>query len=236
MTGRRFQRVAGTSGFTLIEALIATALMGIVLTALATVTAQWLPNWNRGFVGIQRAELFAAGLDRLIADLSSAEFVSMSSGASPPTFDGTQLSVTFVRTELGPNAANGLEIVRIAEISDQRNQALVRTRAPFRPAGPDGDANQAPNFGDPVVVIRAPYRVSFSYAGPDRVWRNAWQGASQLPRAIRVTVRDAATGRILSVSTATTVYAQVPQRCVTAKTMADCLPDSDAARSGPRTP
>lgn len=32
------------SGFTLIEALVATLLMSIILTALATVTAQWLPN------------------------------------------------------------------------------------------------------------------------------------------------------------------------------------------------
>lgn len=32
------------AGFTLIEALVATLLMAMILSALATVTAQWLPN------------------------------------------------------------------------------------------------------------------------------------------------------------------------------------------------
>ena len=62
-------------GFTLIEALFATALMGAILAALATVTAQWLPNWNRGFARVQRNELLALGLERLVADLAAAEFV-----------------------------------------------------------------------------------------------------------------------------------------------------------------
>src|ERR1051326_8246637 len=49
----------GIAGFTLIETLIATALMVATLAALATVTAQWLPNWNRGFVRAQRTELLS---------------------------------------------------------------------------------------------------------------------------------------------------------------------------------
>src|SRR5438067_1558613 len=36
------------AGFTLIETLIAMALMSAILAALSIVTAQWLPNWNRG--------------------------------------------------------------------------------------------------------------------------------------------------------------------------------------------
>src|SRR5437764_628899 len=54
---------AGEDGFTLIEALISTALMAAILAAIATVTAQWLPNWNRGFAGVQRNELLALGLE-----------------------------------------------------------------------------------------------------------------------------------------------------------------------------
>ncbi len=43
-------------GFTLIETLVALALTGMVLSALASITAQWLPNWNRGIDRIQRSE------------------------------------------------------------------------------------------------------------------------------------------------------------------------------------
>ena len=72
-TAQRRKRIAG---FTLMEALLATALMGVILAAIATVTAQWLPNWNRGFERVQRAELLAVGLERIVADLAAAEFIT----------------------------------------------------------------------------------------------------------------------------------------------------------------
>ena len=49
MTGQKPSAGDGECGFTLIETLAALALTGLVLSALATLTAQWLPNWNRGF-------------------------------------------------------------------------------------------------------------------------------------------------------------------------------------------
>ena len=105
----------GTDGFTLIEALAATVLMGMILAALATVTAQWLPNWDRGFARVQRSELLDLALERMIADLAAAEFVSPSRKTTQPLFEGAELSVTFVRSAFGPNVRGGLEIVRIAE-------------------------------------------------------------------------------------------------------------------------
>ena len=42
------------AGFTLIEVLMATLLMTVILAALATVTSQWLPNWNKGMARVQR--------------------------------------------------------------------------------------------------------------------------------------------------------------------------------------
>ena len=57
--------LAGEAGFTLIEVLMATLLMTVILGALATVTAQWLPSWNRGMARVQRAERLAIGLERI---------------------------------------------------------------------------------------------------------------------------------------------------------------------------
>src|SRR5579872_7309003 len=183
LTMRRICR--GSAGFTLMEAMLATLLMVIVMGALATVTAQWLPNWDRGANRLQRVELLAAGLDRLVSDVAAAQYVSTGDVFAAPYFDGGELSVTFVRTTLGPNTLTGLEIVQIAETSDRLGIALVRRTAPFIPVG--GQA-AALNFANPVVMVRAPYRVTFSYAGPDRVWRDTWRGATQLPRAIRIRV------------------------------------------------
>ena len=214
------RRARAIAGFTLVEALLATALMGAILAAIATVTAQWLPNWNRGFARVQGTETLAVGLERIVADLAAAEFVTAGAGIRQPVFDGTELSVTFLRSAIGPNTRPGLELVRIGETGGDKGLMTVRTRARFCPDGPDGaEVQAAPS--NPVVLVRAPYRVTFSYAGPDRVWRPVWRSAGMsCRRAIRVQLRDAATDRTLSVSTATPVHANMPADCVLAEVIA----------------
>jgi general secretion pathway protein J len=228
---KKERRRTRTAGFTLIEVLMATALMGAILAALATVTAQWLPNWNRGFARVQRSEHLGLGLERLVADLAAAEFVTIGRGTLEPLFDGGQLSVTFVRSALGPNTRSGLEIVRMAEVGSDRGPVLVRTKATFVPVVEGVNDRMAPNFADPVVLVRAPFRVSFSYAGADRVWKNTWRGVPVLPRAVRVTVRDATTEQTLAASTATLVHAEIPVDCLSSESIQDCL----AQRANPPT-
>jgi general secretion pathway protein J len=215
-------RRRAVAGFTMIEMLLATALMGVILAAIATVTAQWLPNWNRGFVRVQGTETLAAGLERIVADIAAAEFVTAGADIRQPVFDGTELSVTFLRTAIGPNTQPGLELVRIAEMGGEKGLMTVRTRARFMPMGRDGAEVQAAP-ANPVVLVRAPYRVTFSYAGVDRVWKPTWRGEGELPAAIRVQLRDAATDRTLSVSTATLVHANMAADCVLAEVIADCM-------------
>ena len=200
------------AGFTLVEALVATLLMAFILGALATVTAQWLPNWNRGFARAQRVQLFAVGMERVVADLSAAEIVTPGGAADAPVFDGSELSVTFVRTTIGPNNFTGLEVVRMSEITDNQGPALVRMTAPYAPSTGDAFDRDRLTFSNPVVVIRPPYRISFSYAGPDRVWHDTWRNEPRLPRAVRVRARDAASSRTLAVSTSATIRAELPAR------------------------
>jgi general secretion pathway protein J len=220
--------LAGEAGFTLIEVLLATLLMTVILAALATVTAQWLPNWNRGMARVQRAERLAIGLDRIVADLSVAEMIPMNGDAKVPLFEGSELAVTFLRTAVGPNTRPGLEIIRLVEKADSQGLAMVRERAPFAPMPSDAQIR----FADQVVLIRSPLRVTFSYAGSDQVWQPDWLGKTQLPDMVRVTVRDSATGQVLAVSRAATVHINAPAECVRAKNVATCLtaglkPDAD---------
>jgi general secretion pathway protein J len=210
MSGQQANQRSGESGFTLIETLVALALMGLVLSALANLTAQWLPNWNRGFERIQRSELIGIALQRIGADLAAAEYVPANRGERHPLFDGSELSVTFVRTALGPNAGPGLDVVRVGETSDRQGFATVRSRAAFRPLPVGSALSEQLHFAEPVVLLRAPYRLSFAYAGQDRVWKSSWQDSAKLPVAIRLTVREAASERILSISTVTPVHVQSP--------------------------
>jgi len=129
--------LADEAGFTLIEVLMATLLMTVILAALATVTAQWLPNWNRGIARVQRAERLALGLQRALADLSVAEMIPMNGDSRKPLFEGSELSVTLVRTAVGPNTRPGLEIIRLIEKADDQGLALVRERASFNPMPSD---------------------------------------------------------------------------------------------------
>jgi general secretion pathway protein J len=201
---------AGEDGFTLIETLAALALMGLVLSALANITAQWLPNWNRGLERIQRSELIGIALQRIGADLAAAEYVSANRDARHPLFDGSELSVTFVRTALGPNAGPGLDVVRVGETTDRQGLATVRSRAPFRPLPLASSLSAQIHFGEPVLLLRAPFRLSFAYAGEDRIWKSSWHDSDKLPAAIKLTVRDAANERILSISTVTPLHVQSP--------------------------
>jgi general secretion pathway protein J len=198
---RRAQSDARLAGFSLIEAMAAVALTATIVMALSSVTGQWLPNWRRGFVELQRADLLGLGLERLVEDVSAAEYVSARSDAPGPLFEGDASTVTFVRSAIGPNSYPHLEVVRFASIEEDRGLALVRTRAPFAP----GASAQSFAFGDAVALVRAPFRVSFAYAGSDRVWVENWRGRPSLPDAVRITVRDTVGNRLLAVSTAALV-------------------------------
>ena len=219
--------LARNAGFSLLEALIATFLMAIIMGALGTITAQWMPAWDRGVAALQRVAVFADCMDRVTADLAAAEVVS--AGGDLPVFDGTAQSVVFVRTTLAPNSARGLEVVRIAQSSDDRGPLLVRSTAPFVPTIADGAELV---FGDPVAMLRGPYRVSFSYAGADRVWHDDWRRAAQLPRTIRVLVRDAAASQTLAVSTSIPVHAELSARCAISLTRLGLVEQSLGKNAG----
>ena len=218
MSAKPRPALADEAGFTLIEVLVATLLMTVILATLATVTAQWLPNWNRGMARVQRAERLALGLDRIVADLSVAKMIPVNKDAKPPLFEGSELAVTFLRTAVGPSARPGLEIIRLVEKADSQGLAMVRERAPFAPMPSDGQIR----FADQVVLIRSPLRVTFSYAGPDQVWQPDWRGQMELPNMIRVTVRDSATGQVLAVSRAATVHVNASAECARSKNLTTC--------------
>ena len=221
------------AGFTLLETLLATALFLIVIASLATVTGQWLPSWNHGFARVQRTEHLALGLERIMADVAAAQFISPNAVVKRPVFDGTALSVIMVRSAIGPNAQPGLEYVRLAEIASERGPVLVRASAPFVPVEPDASVILGMKFTEPVVLVRPPFRVSFAYSGPERLWQPTWQAAAELPSAIRVTVRNAVSGEVLTVSSAVKVHVNAPALCANAQAQ-DCK-DLNATINNPDT-
>ena len=93
------------------------------------------------------------------------------------------------------------------------------------------DANAQVRFADPVVLIRSPYRVMFAYAGADDTWQPTWRNAVELPKRVRITVRDGVTQQRLAVSTAALVHIDTPA-AVRAREERQPVPDADRARHG----
>ena len=173
------------SGFTLIEALAAVAIIAAILGALAGVSGQWLPNWRRGFEALQNADVIAQSLDRIVADLSSAEYARLDPKGSTPLFRGDADAVMFVRAASGPNAGPRLEYVRIGARSTKDGLETQRSRADFAP-GPIGP------FRDAATLLRPPFRLKFAYQQPNGGWASSWGGEPTLPRSIRLTVMNGA--------------------------------------------
>ena len=238
MMGRARRPTSGSrrrAGFSLVEALVSVALMSAIVAALSAVTGQWVPNWNRGFVRVQNLESVDVGLQRLASDLEAAEFVTPNVASKTATFVGDAKSVTLIRVANAPGVVSHLEFVRLSETVDERGFALVRSRAPFRPLDPNQPVESQLSFADPVVLIRAPFRVAFEFAGDDRVWRASWRDSLPLPSAVRIQVRDAATDQTLLVSTATLMHMDVPAACVTQKSVKQCLAGADPQASAQPT-
>jgi general secretion pathway protein J len=229
---RQTSRNQPVAGFSLVEALVSVALMSLIVAALSAVTGQWVPNWNRGFVRVQRLESVDVGLQRLVSDLEAAEFVTPNVVSRSAIFVGDAKSVTLIRVANAPGGVSHLEFVRLAETVDERGFALVRSHAPFKPLDPNLPLDAQVYFADLVVLVRAPYRVSFAFAGADRLWRDSWQNEVLLPSAARIQVRNAASDEVLAVSTAALLHVDLPARCVTQHSSQECIAGMQGNRQG----
>ena len=193
------------SGFTLLEMMLALALTGVMVSAIAVFAGQWMTSWRAGFAQLQATDLLSLGLERLSADISAAQYAEFSAGHEETLFVGDSKSLTFVRRSPAPDTVGRLELVRIAQSSDARGAALIRSRASYYPLAP-GTPLGSLHFTDPVALIRAPFVISFAYTGAERVWRDSWGPDKKLPAAVRVTVRTVGRADVISASTAISLH------------------------------
>ena len=174
--------------------------MAVILTGLAVIAGQWLPNWRHGFLALQNADLIGLSLDRIEADIASAEYARLDASQGPPLFRGEPDVVTFVRQAIGPGATPRLEIVKIGATTTRQGLEVERSRAPLAPGAVGA-------FRDATTLLRPPFRLAFAYAGPDGAWSAQWSDAAKLPRAVRLTVQSAGGAIVASTAFALKVTA-----------------------------
>jgi len=86
------------AGFSLVEAPAADALTATIVAARSTVAAQLLPNWDRGFIGLQRTVIRDAA-DRALAASTAVRLKNTAPGV--PRLDAQASAAA-----AGPASAN----------------------------------------------------------------------------------------------------------------------------------
>jgi general secretion pathway protein J len=126
-------------------------------------------------------------------------------------------------------------VIRIGETADRGRLLTVRSRMPFAPLSPGTSLLEQVHTADPVVLLTPPMRLSFAYAGPDRVFHDSWHDNDKLPTAIRLTVREAGSERILGISTATPIHIDAAAPGVVSEVESDAAkPDADKPGTPPQ--
>ncbi|MCC8954297.1 prepilin-type N-terminal cleavage/methylation domain-containing protein [Bradyrhizobium sp. Pear77] len=225
---RRGLRAA--SGFTLIEVLAALAIGSAVIAATAVLINNVALNFDRrtGLAG--KTDQLLLAVDRLAADIGAARQVKQGDGAdATAAFNGDANQMTFV-TGSSAGGGRGEEVVSLqVEETDGVNH-LVRRRARWQ-----GQRTPFASVAlqDPVGVIEGQVDIAFAFgsSGPDGTlsWSTTWIGQPLLPRLVRLTVRDRASGADLLPGVQFTLRADAPIGCAQPGANADCVTGKSAS-------
>ena len=183
------------SGFTLIELLVSltilTMLLGIVSSALRTLSMHWNANAN----GIERLEMISRAFDIFQRDVSGMRRLTRIAQVDRQfIFTGTGNRLSFVTVEPPYPNAPGLYFVDYSNAVMSGQNQLIRARAPYQ-AGMAAFPGATP--ANKVSLLDGPFNYQFSYAQKGKrqgSWLTTWKKSNRLPDLIRLQLVDARTG------------------------------------------
>jgi hypothetical protein len=215
----------------------------VVLAAVAGLVHNVGLSFEAGTRGVGNAERLLAAVERIGADLAAARYVHRSGsggdGAVRAFFAGGPRSVTFVSAagvaSGGPaSGRSGVggpeEEIVVIEVEEGTDAArLVRRRAPW--LGPRTlGAEIRPR--DPVVLLDGPLRISFAYADRSLAWTDRWAERADMPRFVRLVLRDRATGAPLYAPDFE-IRSDAPPACARAEATPACVPLPPSQQGAP---
>jgi general secretion pathway protein J len=225
-----------SSGFTLIESLIALAITSLVVLSCVTFLRDGAYYFDRGTEAVDQTEQFAFAVDCLTRDFAGARFVLQAGPGGPvaPFVADGRERILFVTAADRASATQGEEVVEYSVEEDGELSRLVRRRAPW--AGPRSRPDDVA-MTDPVALLRGPFEISFQYSEltPEGalVWYDRWSGSEGLPYSVRLALVDRATGVDLLGGSAFRVRANAPASCASGKE--DCLSFRKTSASLPQS-
>jgi prepilin-type N-terminal cleavage/methylation domain-containing protein len=213
---------AGSHGFTLLELLAAMALGAVILAAVAGLIRNVGLSFEAGIRGVGHAERLLLAVERLSVDFASARYVQKSAADGVRSvFIGGPKKVAFVAAGGVTAGPPGEEVVLLEVEESAETTRLVRRRAPWlglRTALADVKPRDA------VVLLEGRLQIAFSYADRSLVWKPAWAEEPGLPRYVRLSLRDRATGAAVMGPLDFEIRSDAPPSCSKADATPACLP------------
>jgi prepilin-type N-terminal cleavage/methylation domain-containing protein len=222
-------------GYSLIEVLAALAIGSAVIAATATLIHNVAFNFDRGMGLAGKADQLLLATERMAADLRSARQVPRSSAANAAVaFAGRPSQVKFVAAGGVVSSQQGEELVTLTVEDIEGVSHLVRRRALwFGPHTPFESIRP----GDPVDLIQGQVDITFAFGGiaadGNPTWSDSWDDSPLLPRLVRLSVRDRASGAELLPDMQFVLRADAPLACAQPGAKADCLTGKRSPQSAP---
>ncbi|MEX2644458.1 MAG: prepilin-type N-terminal cleavage/methylation domain-containing protein [Acetobacterales bacterium] len=200
------------AGLTLIELLVALALLGLIVGALGGALGTGLAgtrSLDRKVERLEEVRLTQATLRRLLESARPVQWQEPGpSGGQVVGFDGARERLDFVAMMPAWPAQGGLHLMRLA-LEDGRLLLLRRISAGEEP-GFDFD-----RLSERTVLMEGVSALHLSFYGAETErraarWHDDWQGATALPRLVRIDV-ERSDGGLWPLMTVAPALAQQPR-------------------------
>ena len=231
----------GKHGFTLVEVLAALAIASVIIMATTVLMHNVALSFDRGTSRVDAGERLVLAAERLAADVGSARFVPQAaSNGAVAAFLGASTKITFIGAGLiDPGLRlDGVmpaapEVVSVTiEVADDSTR-VIRRRAAWRDPRARFDDVM---LRDDVVLVAGRFDAAFAFArmSPEGAltWTSSWAGEANLPRLVKLSLRDRASGIDLLGGAEFAIRSDAPRACARPGTSTDCLAGTAGARSG----
>ncbi|MCC2663512.1 MAG: ral secretion pathway protein GspJ [Geminicoccaceae bacterium] len=222
MSASRRRARARAGGFTLLELIAALAIGSVVLAALAGLIRNVGLSFEAGTRGVSNAERVMLAAERMTADFASARYLQRAvDGQVKSMFVGGPKKVAFVGAAAVAAGPQGDEVV-VFEVEEAGDTArLVRRRARWL-----GHRTSLADVKpvDAVILLEGRLQIAFGYADRSLVWKDRWLDAPDLPRYVRLVLRDRATGAAALPPLDFPIRSDAPPLCSKAEATPACIP------------
>ncbi|WP_316184085.1 prepilin-type N-terminal cleavage/methylation domain-containing protein [Bradyrhizobium sp. SZCCHNRI1003] len=223
-------------GFTLIEVLAALAIGAAVIAGVAALIHNVALNFDRGTGLAGKADQLLLAAERIGADLGSARQLPRGRDAKAGVaFVGEPGQLRFIAAGGVAAGPQGEEVVSLTVEDVEGTAHLIRRRAPW--SGPR-TLFESLALRDPIDLIEGNVDIAFAFgsfgADGNLIWSDSWRSQRLLPRLVRLTIRDRASGAELLPGLAFRLRSDAPLGCAQADASADCLKAGAPAQAAPK--